>query len=113
MLRWPNAAPLQTKHACRQTTSMRRRGPEQPARSQQSRNFVQQHARLGQVLDDLRRRDHIEVLRGKFRVLKFTLKHFKVERPYVLHRVCRNIEAITSPAILTRGEKQVTCAAAD
>ena len=51
---------------------MRRRGPKQTAGTKQSRNFLHQHTRFTQVLENLRRRDHVEVLRRKLRLLKFT-----------------------------------------
>ena len=65
------------------------------------------------MFENLRRRDHVEVLCRKACVLKFALKHLKALRAHVLHRVFRNVEAVRVPAILARGLKQVAGAAAD
>src|ERR1051325_2762554 len=113
MLRRPNAAPLQTQHTRRYSTRMRRRGPEQSARTQQSCDFSQQHTRVAQVFENLSGCDHVEVLRRKLRVLKFTLEHFKSERAHVLHCVLGNVEAVCGPTILAGSDKQVASAAAD
>src|SRR3954469_22185527 len=109
MLRRPNATPLQTKHTRRQPTSMWRRGPEQTSRTQQPRHFLQQHARLRQVLDDLSRRDHVEVFGGKLRVLKLTLKSFKAQGAHMLHGAHRYIKAVSDPTVLARREQKTAC----
>src|SRR5215218_10207060 len=102
MFRRPNTTPLQTEHASRQAARVWRGGPEQTAGTQQSCNFLHEQAWFAQVFENLRRRDHVKVLRRKLRLLKFTMKDFETEFAYVLGRLLCNVQALCVPTVLAR-----------
>ncbi len=113
MLGRPNAAPLQTQHAARQTARMRRRGPEKSAGTKNPRDFLQQRSRIDQVFQQFRGRDHVEVLRRKRRFLKFAFINFKTQAAHVLDGAWGNIQPLALPAVLACGGEQVSRAATD
>src|SRR5687767_3640693 len=113
MLGRPNAAPLQTEHATRKSARVWCRGPEQSTRTKKACDFVQKRLRIDQMLQQFGRGYHVEVLRRKRGVVKFSFEHLETQTAYVLDRAGGNVESLRLPSMGPRRFEQTTRTTAD
>src|SRR5687767_254313 len=100
MLRRPNAAPVQAEHAGGQATRVRRGRPEKPARSEYSRDFLNEPAGVQKVLQIFPRREDVESLRRIRSLVKFAFQNFKTQ---LTHLLCPMRIHLKPPAPAIRG----------